>query len=138
MSITKTRDIDGVIYVKNGIPHNEGAPAIELDCGDIMYCTNGYLDNKHGPAMMHANGDESWFRNGELHNDYGPALIKGNIVEWYEDGELLQSVTISNMFMDEDDHACDKYGEWIIKAIKFYNYHLNSTAYCQHRSDMQH
>ncbi len=72
-----------IYYVKNGMIHREGGPAIERN-GDKEWCINGRLHREDGPAIEYANGDKKWWVDGERHREDGPAIEWHNgRKEWY-------------------------------------------------------
>lgn len=51
-----------IMYLENGLLHNEEGPAWVHENGTVEYYTKGQLDRKDGPARVHVNGDkEFWF-----------------------------------------------------------------------------
>ena len=46
------KDEDGTFYHKNGWPHREDGPAVELADGSVGWFINGQLHREDGPASI--------------------------------------------------------------------------------------
>ena len=81
---------DKIIYLKDGVLHNEKGPAYINIEGEMRWYINGELHRINKPAVINKNTKhEEWFLNGVRHNINGPAIndAYGNKF-WYFNGVL--------------------------------------------------
>ena len=63
-------DKDGnKVYYKEGRPHREDGPALELAAGTTMWYRDGQYHREDGPSIVWPNGETSWHLKGERLGD---------------------------------------------------------------------
>lgn len=86
-----TLEDDKVIFVKDGVPHNDDGPAIIWFNGSLEWRTCGKLHRSNGPAVMASNGTLMWYNNGKRHRLDGPAIeFPSRRKAWYIDGTRIR------------------------------------------------
>lgn len=73
----------------HGVRHRDGGPAVVTTAGTRQWWRHGELHREGGPAVVHADGASAYFRHGVRHRDDGPAVVRGEDVEWWLDGAMV-------------------------------------------------
>lgn len=77
-----TFDEDGNYHSYNG------QSAIKLKSGTRIWMKNGIIHNEDAPAITLPNGDELWVQDGHLHRIGGPALVSKMGERYAEKGKM--------------------------------------------------
>jgi len=88
-------------WMKDGMLHHIGAPAIICSNGDVIWCINGMIHRDDGPAIKNKTVS-AWLVNGIRHREDGPAIIYENgTIEWFIHGEDITNV-VDKWMRDND------------------------------------
>jgi hypothetical protein len=59
---------------------------VVITIGTQVWLRDGVIHRDGGPAIIYSNGMQEWYRDGLLHRDDGPASISSNVELWYQNG----------------------------------------------------
>lgn len=98
-----------------GCEHRDGAPAVIDPDGTEEWLFRGNFHRDGGPAITYPSGGTEWWSHGCQHREDGPATITPRKIEWYLNGERINSMDEYRVLLglsDEDVIALIlKYGD---------------------------
>jgi hypothetical protein len=118
-------------WCENGVPHRDGAPALEFDDGTSVYIQNGHIHRTDGPAITLPGGTSIWVQHGRIHREDGPAVINGDETLYYHRGRASeQPKTIFSRGISADGQNRASIAHFMATRLEATVVHDDERGYC--------